>query len=303
MFYCRVDDISTSVPWLPPTKERLKKWYLDWMKIPGAKEFNLFLVGNLSEILFGDSKDITWDVDMVMLGESKDLDQLKNILRQGILLGWKNYMMIDMTYNNRLFTQDPHTPITQTRYSRDFYKITDKEIKKFKQTGQKVEVLQNGLETVIYDKAPGYEKWIERIKDKQYRGLEINFKDIFKIPKKVVLLSCAEKKLTSKSKARDLYSASLNFKNILNKVEADSPDYIFIVSAKHGLVELDQELEPYDFTINDLNEKEKKEWAKQITKKLKEFKINLDNDEFFPILIEEYLNPLKPYLKNIFINK
>ena len=299
MFYCKIGDISTTVAWLPPNKEGLKRWYKDWLKIPGTKNLDLYLVGNTAEILFGNSKDVTWDVDMVMIGKTENLNILKNILKQSVLLGWKHYMMIDITYNNRMFTWDPHTPITQTRYSRDFYKVTDKQIIKFKYKGQRIKKLKNGLETIIYDKAPGYDKWIERIKENKYLGLELNFKEIFPTSKRVVLLNCTKDKLTYKAKARDLYSASDNFREILYKAELDKPDHIFVISAKHGLVELDEDLEPYDFHIEMLNDDQKKEWSKKIIKDLKKSGINFDNDEFFPILTEEYLTPLKPYIKNI----
>ena len=45
-------------------------------------------------------------------------------------------------------------------------------------------------------------------------------------------------------------------------------DKAYILSAKHGLLELHDEIEPYDITLNAMNKAEKKNWATMVLKKL-----------------------------------
>ena len=77
--------------------------------------------------------------------------------------------------------------------------------------------------------------------------------------KKIILISCVSKKRSQKSTARDLYISPL-FKKNLNYTQKLRPDHIFILSAKYGLVELEQEIEPYDLTLNTMAAREVKRW-------------------------------------------
>ena len=61
--------------------------------------------------------------------------------------------------------------------------------------------------------------------------------------KKIVLISCVSKKLAVKSKAENLYSSVL-FKYNLRYAKSLNPEKIFILSAKYGLLSLDDEVEP-----------------------------------------------------------
>jgi hypothetical protein len=67
--------------------------------------------------------------------------------------------------------------------------------------------------------------------------------------KRVVLIPCVSEKLPHAALAKDLYVSSL-FKFCLRYAQTLKPDAIFILSAKYGLVSLDQPLEPYNDTLN-----------------------------------------------------
>lgn len=86
--------------------------------------------------------------------------------------------------------------------------------------------------------------------------------------KKIVLISCVSKKQPIKAKAKDLYTSALFKKNFqfANKLQ---PDEIFILSAKHGLLMLNDEIEPYDTTLNKMPVKKRKEWATLVINQLK----------------------------------
>ncbi len=84
----------------------------------------------------------------------------------------------------------------------------------------------------------------------------------------VVLISCVSQKLDYTSKAKDLYISTLFKKNIAYAAKLQ-PDKIYILSAKYGLLALDDEIEPYDLTLNTMRIKEKKEWADNVLEQIK----------------------------------
>ncbi len=86
--------------------------------------------------------------------------------------------------------------------------------------------------------------------------------------KNIVLISCVSKKLDRKATAEKIYTSSL-FKKNLTYAKSLKPNEIFILSAKHGLLKLTDEIEPYDKTLNKMLVNERKEWSKVVVKQLK----------------------------------
>ncbi len=127
--------------------------------------------------------------------------------------------------------------------------------------------------------------------------------------KRIVLISCVSKKKSTKSKAKDLYVSPL-FKNSLAYAYALKPDKIFILSALHHLLDLETEIEPYNVTLSNipkarrreglivLSPTEKIEWGKKVVEMLSE-RTDLQNDQFIILAGQEYIKPIKPYIKNI----
>jgi len=113
---------------------------------------------------------------------------------------------------------------------------------------------------------------------------------------KVVLISCVGKKLHHKSKAQDLYVSPL-FQKSLRYAKSLNPDKVFILSAKYGLLRLDEDIEPYDRTLNKMRSSEIKEWANSVLNRLKK-SANLENDEFIFLAGNNYRKFLLPYLKH-----
>jgi len=58
-----------------------------------------------------------------------------------------------------------------------------------------------------------------------------------------------------------------------------NPDGIYILSAKYRLMELEDEIAPYDVTLNSMRTSQIKEWASRVIKQLKA-KADLENDKF-----------------------
>ena len=113
---------------------------------------------------------------------------------------------------------------------------------------------------------------------------------------KVVLISCVSRKLHHKSKAQDLYVSPL-FKKELEYAKLLNPDKIFILSAKHGLLRLDKEIEPYNKTLNKMRSKEIKEWANSALNQLKKL-TDLENDEFIFLAGNNYRKFLVSHIKH-----
>jgi len=114
--------------------------------------------------------------------------------------------------------------------------------------------------------------------------------------KKVVLISCVRHKLGIKARAQDLYISDL-FKKSLQYAKHINPDFIFILSAKYGLVRLEDEIEPYDKTLNNMPLQQRKEWSHRVLEELKKF-IDIENDEVTILAGLKYYQYLHPYIKN-----
>lgn len=109
---------------------------------------------------------------------------------------------------------------------------------------------------------------------------------------KVVLISCVKAKLDHEALARDLYISSLFRKN-LAYARSLCPDRIFVLSAKYGLVNLDQKLEPYEQTLKTMSAREIKEWSIGVVRQL-EKKLDFTNDEVIFLAGNKYRKYLQP---------
>ena len=114
--------------------------------------------------------------------------------------------------------------------------------------------------------------------------------------KKIILISCVKSKLSHRAMAQNLYTSTL-FRSNLSYARKLKPDAIYILSAKYGLVELDQEVDPYEMTLNTMGENQKKAWANQVLAVLKT-KANLDSDHFIFLAGNNYRKYLLPHIRN-----
>ena len=127
--------------------------------------------------------------------------------------------------------------------------------------------------------------------------------------KKIVLISCVSKKLSTKAKAKDIYISTL-FKYSLAYAYSIQPDEIFILSALHHVLELDKEIDPYDVTLCNvpknkrksglrvLNAREKNEWGEKVIDQLSEL-TDLENDTFIILAGHEYIKPIISHIKHV----
>ena len=116
--------------------------------------------------------------------------------------------------------------------------------------------------------------------------------------KTIVLISCSKKKAETKQPAELLYQKSPLFsKSLRYAKEVVRADEIFILSALHGLVELDQELAPYNVTLQRAKKSVKQEWAAPVLEAIKE-KVDIEKDKFILLAGKDYIEFLEPHFKN-----
>ena len=84
--------------------------------------------------------------------------------------------------------------------------------------------------------------------------------------KRFVLVSCCGQKLSTKAKAEDLYQSELFRKS--KEWALKNGEGWAILSAKHGLVLPDAQIEPYDLTLNDMPQAERNQWSEKVWKQL-----------------------------------
>ena len=125
----------------------------------------------------------------------------------------------------------------------------------------------------------------------------------------IILISCASKKLSTKMPAKDLYNSVL-FKYSLEYANSIKHDKIYILSAKHHLLDLETQIEPYDVTLSYispksrksnliiLNHEQKKLWGNTVISQLNKVS-DIKNDIFIILAGREYLEPLEKSIKNI----
>ena len=112
--------------------------------------------------------------------------------------------------------------------------------------------------------------------------------------KKIVLISCVSKKLPHPASAQDLYVRPL-FRLNLQYARKLQPDAIYILSAKHGLLDLDTEVEPYNLTLNDMATRQVQAWAEQVLEQIKQ-RADLSRDHFVFLAGLKYRKFLVPRL-------
>jgi cytoplasmic iron level regulating protein YaaA (DUF328/UPF0246 family) len=83
----------------------------------------------------------------------------------------------------------------------------------------------------------------------------------------VALVSCVSEKRTAPSPARDLYTSDWFIK--ASRYAGQIADEWYILSAKYGLVNPDQVLEPYNTTLKTMGKSARQAWAERVFASLK----------------------------------
>lgn len=113
---------------------------------------------------------------------------------------------------------------------------------------------------------------------------------------KVVLIQCVKKKKPRKCKAKDLYDSAW-FRYAWRYAQSLNPDKVFILSAKYGLVDPEEEIEPYNETLNTKSVPEIRAWAAKLLASLRE-RTDVTKDTFIILAGEKYRTYLADHLAN-----
>lgn len=116
--------------------------------------------------------------------------------------------------------------------------------------------------------------------------------------RKIALISCTRRKKQALCSARELYSASDRFARTLAYAEntANGYDQIYIISARYGLVELNQQLAPYNCDLLEFPPEDQRCWAGYIVQLLRwkgidsACKVVVHADDLYGKLIMDALN-------------
>ena len=114
--------------------------------------------------------------------------------------------------------------------------------------------------------------------------------------KTIVLISCASKKLPHKAKASRIYISPL-FQLSLRYAKWLNPNGIYILSAKHGVLGLNDEIAPYNHTLNKMSAARRREWAEKVLRQLGR-RADLTSDRFIIIAGLHYRRYLIPHLRS-----
>lgn len=95
-----------------------------------------------------------------------------------------------------------------------------------------------------------------------------------------------------------MYKSTLFKYELLYALKHTNKENIFILSAKYGLLKLNDIIPPYNETLNNKSERDKIIWSNKVVNQLKENGLNLQKDTFVFLCGENYKKYLKKSLRN-----
>jgi hypothetical protein len=110
---------------------------------------------------------------------------------------------------------------------------------------------------------------------------------------RVALIGCGKKKLDGKHRARDLYTGPL-FKAALAHATRTA-DEVFVLSAQHGLLPLDKEVDSYDRPLRAASKVQRQSWAYRVCLDLRG-RMRGRRFEVFLYAGQTYADPVESYL-------
>ena len=116
---------------------------------------------------------------------------------------------------------------------------------------------------------------------------------------RIALISCTSLKESYECSAIELYSKSPTFRLAYTFANL-AADEIYILSAKYGLVQKDTVLTPYNDTLKDKSEDEKKAWSKGVLAQLDKI-VSLEKDEFVILAGKDYCKYLLPVITSYWL--
>lgn len=178
----RMGDIETREKIYGPSSDRVEAWWAEYRDTPGLSDFEVVLVGNFAEAVFGISTLPTIDVDVILMGgDIKNEKLLKSLLDEAARIGFKYNLLIDIFYNNTKFDIKKPAPYVAYRsWAVWFTQSTNGQQHTYTHEGPDVEVLPSGLVRYTRNKElKSLVKANKRYLNGDYIGVQMNVKDGF----------------------------------------------------------------------------------------------------------------------------
>ena len=112
----------------------------------------------------------------------------------------------------------------------------------------------------------------------------------------IALIGCTSQKKDTLCKAEEMYSPSNYFNLRLEYARLLKIQYIYILSAKYGLIERDKMILPYNLNLKETSKEYKDKWNLSVFTSLN-LKHNINKDTFFLLCGKEYRDFLEKHLK------
>ena len=124
--YIKVGEYTSNFPNKKPTFEAVYSWWNEFKKTPHLEDYEVYICGAVLE----DVKN-TWDVDIVRKGDIRYPNELKFILDEGIRIGLKYWLLVDIKWASKVFDfiNEGYQPHSIIRSFNKFKMYKDKEIK------------------------------------------------------------------------------------------------------------------------------------------------------------------------------
>ena len=114
----------------------------------------------------------------------------------------------------------------------------------------------------------------------------------------VFLISCTKSKQRYSCTAEEMYKPSPLYRAALryaiNRVD-NKEQQIFILSAKHGLLSMADEISPYEMTLKTMSSHERAEWGQQVFSQISKM-FEVKNANFIFLAGNDYTDPLRKHL-------
>lgn len=109
---------------------------------------------------------------------------------------------------------------------------------------------------------------------------------------KIAFVACSKTKLDHTATAAALYSSALFRKSLLAAL--DSHDQVYILSAKHGILDLGQCTAPYNVTLKTMDMAERLAWADMVAPQMEDKVKNGDIVDLY--CGQDYIKPIMPIM-------
>ena len=123
--YIQVGEITSTYPNKKPTPEAVYNWWQEFKHTPHLEEYDVYICGAVLEGI-----ENTWDVDIVLHGDIRYHNELKFILDEGIRIGLKNWILVDIKWASEVFDfiNDGFKPHSVIRSFNKFKMFSDKKL-------------------------------------------------------------------------------------------------------------------------------------------------------------------------------